>query len=417
MEAKSYERGDSVSFTDVEHSLHGVDRGLVGRAPGYQIAQQLGRTALARAAQDISTDCQLKTALTLFQPHDILAWVFPTNQVAYCRSITGGTMMIPYPSLRSSANTATVAPSPWYIAPRLVTGAIVLTFCVLPLGSATWAQFPPIGSSAPASTSAPSSGPSSASPAGTALYRMPKEEPKATPTSPSTSHQADAIPTTVRAEAARLGSDPARMLAWVASEIGQEVYPGVMLGAAGTLIARAGNASDKALLVRELLRASDASSELRLATCTLQAEQADQIVDAALAYRPVPPTLLLEVASDVAQHTQEPNVRQLLERAGKSWQALVDEARAESDQLAKALAAAGIKLASPTLARDKLRAMASRHVWLQRRQGNEWTDFDPTLKDAVPGLSRCQAESVTPEPSPCMGCILSARRAFPGQPG
>ena len=71
---------------------------------------------------------------------------------------------------------------------------------------------------------------------------------------------ADALPETaweLGALAETLGDDPVAAFRFVRDRIGFEPYPGILRGAEGTLAARAGNAWDRALLLRALIEASE----------------------------------------------------------------------------------------------------------------------------------------------------------------
>ena len=65
-----------------------------------------------------------------------------------------------------------------------------------------------------------------------------------------------AIPDAITELAASLGRDPERIFRWVQEEIRYEPYSGILRGAKGTLLARAGNSADQAVLLADLLKAS-----------------------------------------------------------------------------------------------------------------------------------------------------------------
>jgi hypothetical protein len=87
-------------------------------------------------------------------------------------------------------------------------------------------------------------------------------------------------PHDVRARAELLGRDPARIIDFARKNIRFEPYPGLARGPAGVLVSGAGNALDKAFLLRELLRACGV--EARMVKGTLSREQAASLVKASV---------------------------------------------------------------------------------------------------------------------------------------
>jgi hypothetical protein len=199
----------------------------------------------------------------------------------------------------------------------------------------------------------------------------------------------------VAAEAKRIGSDPAKLFGRVANGIGPNVYGGALRGPSGTLAAGAGNATDKALLLRALLGATGKNIETRFARCTLPADQAGQLVDAATAYSAGRQALIFELADKIASRVKDANVRAALQRAGQTWRATVKESRAQSKNLAAMVGGANIAGPSASDLRAQWQTLASRHIWLQVHEGDAWIDFDPTVPGQSPGGTRCKAGSLT----------------------
>ena len=75
-------------------------------------------------------------------------------------------------------------------------------------------------------------------------------------------HRATPDPSDVWSQAARLGHDAERIVAFVRDEVAYEPYPGLLRGASGALLVRAGNALDQALLLRALLAAGGVDARL-----------------------------------------------------------------------------------------------------------------------------------------------------------
>ena len=84
------------------------------------------------------------------------------------------------------------------------------------------------------------------------------------------------VPDVVTAMAARLGHDPERIFRFVADEVRYEPYAGILRGANGTLVARAGNSADQAMLLAGLLKASDVP--VRFVTGTLDDAAAETLM-------------------------------------------------------------------------------------------------------------------------------------------
>ena len=86
--------------------------------------------------------------------------------------------------------------------------------------------------------------------------------------------------------AARLhGANLSQLLRFVSHEIGNDPYDGALRGARGTLLAGAGSAADKALLLRDLVRLSDPAAQVRFAIGRLPPAEAQELASAALAER------------------------------------------------------------------------------------------------------------------------------------
>ena len=161
-----------------------------------------------------------------------------------------------------------------------------------------------------------------------------------------------------------------------------DAYPGVLRGPGGTLSARAGNAFDRASLLKALLDAQGATT--RFAFGTLGSDTAATLATHALddptRPMPVPTVLPFDPAFERAVDT----------RAGRDYALLSG--------------AVGERLASLDAdSTDAARADVTSHAWVQlQRPDGSWLDLDPSMPDSNPGGSLTSADStgdVIPEDS------------------
>ena len=105
----------------------------------------------------------------------------------------------------------------------------------------------------------------------------------------------------IDALAVRLGSDPAAIFHFMRDQIRYEPYTGVLRGAVGTLLCRAGNSLDRSLLLAALLEKAGFTTQI--ASAQLTAEQAQILVNRLFEpVRSVPRSVptLAELAPDLA---------------------------------------------------------------------------------------------------------------------
>jgi hypothetical protein len=201
--------------------------------------------------------------------------------------------------------------------------------------------------------------------------------------------QPGAVSQAVAAEATRIGNDPGALLSRVSDGIAYEIYPGAFRGAAGALADNAGNDVDKALLLHDLIQAADPTAQVRFATCTLSAQQQDQLIAAAHdAYKP--PHVLAQDAAQLVSQTSDANILKRLQLLAGIWSGLVAQDQAETTRLASALQSANAPVKAPTPGDPH--PIVANHTWVQLQQGGSWTDFDPTLPKAKPGTALCGAQ-------------------------
>jgi hypothetical protein len=162
--------------------------------------------------------------------------------------------------------------------------------------------------------------------------------------------------------AERLAYDPVAAFELVRDSIGYDPYAGTLRGALGTLVARAGNDVDRALLLQALL--DRMMVQTRLVVGTLDAATISQLQ--ARAFEPP-----AEPLATVPVDPQELGDRDTLLTRARRDHALVRGA------LGDRLAAMGGGMDDGVA--------STRHVWVQVAQGPTWTDLDPMLPDAQPG--------------------------------
>ncbi len=176
--------------------------------------------------------------------------------------------------------------------------------------------------------------------------------------------------------AASLGTDPAAAFAFVRDFIRFEPYPGVLRGADGTLAARSANASDRALLLHDLLDAMGVTS--RVAFGDVTPEVAGLLVDHAFD-RPAAPL------SDPAD----------LRLAGLDGAAIQQRARRDYALLRRALGDR-VDAMAPVSIQGAL-ADVVHHTWVQVEESGVWVDYDPSLAGAEPGQALAVAARTADE--------------------
>jgi transglutaminase-like putative cysteine protease len=194
----------------------------------------------------------------------------------------------------------------------------------------------------------------------------PVDEIDLTPVIEGAQETVDALPATDWDLTALAGtlSDTDAAFAVVRDRIGFDAYRGLLRGAQGTLGARAGNAFDRAALLKALLDAQKAKT--RYAFGTLDADAASALVARSFE----PPAEPLPAADAPFAEDFETSVE--------------TRARRDNALLATALGDRSSSLAAD--ATDAATADVSHHAWVQVLQADgSWLDLDPTLPDARPG--------------------------------
>jgi transglutaminase-like putative cysteine protease len=175
------------------------------------------------------------------------------------------------------------------------------------------------------------------------------------------------------AELAKTLPDTDAAFALVRDSIRFDGYPGVLRGAGGTLSARAGNALDRASLLKALLDVHGATTRFAFGTIDgdTAAALADHVLDEPTRPMPAPAVLPFDAAFEQAIDI----------RAGRDLALL---SGALGDRLAR-VAADGTDAALTDLAS---------HAWVQL-QGPDgtWLDLDPSMPDATAGEALTTADA------------------------
>jgi hypothetical protein len=177
----------------------------------------------------------------------------------------------------------------------------------------------------------------------------------------------------VSAKAAELGKDVEKIFAFVRDEVRFEAYTGVLRGARGTLMAKAGKSFDRATLLAALLGQN--GFQVRYAHGTLDGEKAGMLVAAMLAADP---------GADRSSATVEP--AQLSPKLKESFNKLGQLTAARwincVHQLQAALSPKGKLWNGQPRSTPDLTAEVRDHVWVEYRQDNNWVALDPAAAAA-----------------------------------
>jgi hypothetical protein len=156
--------------------------------------------------------------------------------------------------------------------------------------------------------------------------------------------------------AATFGGDPIKAYDWVRTKTEFQPYSGVLRGGQRTLVARAGNAADRALLLAGLLK--QMKIETRFATATLDDAAAAKLVDTAFGASAIPMSAPRGDVLDAAAM-----------RAGRDFALLREAVKSEAE------AALDTSLADATKA-------VREHVWVEAQIDGAWVALDPSADAA-----------------------------------
>lgn len=185
----------------------------------------------------------------------------------------------------------------------------------------------------------------------------------------------------VEAMAEALGPGIGPAFTWVRDRVRYEAYSGVLRGAEGTLVAGAGNAYDRSLLLAGLLAAHGVQT--RLVAGSLEQPQAESLFQRM--FDGVVAPARTDGGSDATGATG------FLSR-------VTMRARRDHPVILAALGRAGAGQAGQ--ARDQAIADIKRHVWIQASVDDRWVDLDSSFGDAEPGRIYGQARETVEEAPP-----------------
>jgi hypothetical protein len=196
----------------------------------------------------------------------------------------------------------------------------------------------------------------------------------------------------IDALAAKLGSDPTAIFHFVRDEIRYEPYTGVLRGALGTLLCRAGNSLDRSLLLAALLQ--KAGYKTQIAAGHLTTRPAQILVNRL--FEPVKPVASgmpsfaelapgLSAAMGVDQSTLVQGAERLRENGDMRKKELLNHVDSQTSLLSDLFGKAGVS-AGVITPNDQLLAEVSDHYWVQyQNPAGQWVDLDSSFPDAEPG--------------------------------
>ncbi|MEW5901317.1 MAG: hypothetical protein AB1715_07640 [Acidobacteriota bacterium] len=174
----------------------------------------------------------------------------------------------------------------------------------------------------------------------------------------------------IEALARRLGTGIDAAFAFVRDRVRYEAYPGILRGAEGAFVMRAGNALDRSLLLAKLLELKGVST--RFASGRLGRAEAERLY--AHIFDLHPPAGSIPIPST----PMSPD-------SGKFWERVVTRANRDYEAIRSAL---GDWLPVSSIpSREEALAEIEQHVWVQAMVNGRWVDLDSSFKDAKPNHS------------------------------
>ncbi len=197
--------------------------------------------------------------------------------------------------------------------------------------------------------------------------------------------------------------DPETIVDWVRNNIYFEQYPGLLRGAQGTLMSRAGNALDQAVLLQKIL--SNAGYETQIARGSLSVEQAQLLIQQMNTVRPPPqPFANLEgmekTLNEMAAYGEEPTEVNLSEITDSlldlSTTDFYLKAMVDAEWIIDKVVEADQTLGDDSFL-DNLVVEASDYFWVEYRisESDPWTGAHPCFVDTSSFSEPTAAETYT----------------------
>lgn len=192
----------------------------------------------------------------------------------------------------------------------------------------------------------------------------------------------------VAAKAKELGKEVDSAFAFVRDAVRYEVYPGVLRGSRGTLMAMAGNSFDKSLLLAELLK--EQGVNVRFVRGQLDSDRAEALVS----------QMFQQVRNQadrgaVADEDAPDLPVEFIEGSNAFGQLIVARWIASLESVTAALRSSKIGVAGePPVSRHALVAEATDHCWIEVQRDETWTALDASFQDSEAG--RIYASAANP---------------------
>jgi hypothetical protein len=181
--------------------------------------------------------------------------------------------------------------------------------------------------------------------------------------------------------ATAFGKDPVRIFEFVRDHVAFEVYPGMLRGPRGTLLALAGNSIDRAALLGAMLQA--AGHQIRYARGMLSDRDARDLVTSMWAERPQ----LASADQGPKQSSKADAILEMLRTSVKRDYTLIRDA----------LRATKLSSLSSEPDLNALLREIQPHYWVQWLREGSWTDLDPSFGDASVGRANTKIEETLAE--------------------